>query len=131
MDSSLQERWIISDRQHLAECSVRPFNTKRNCSIHFDGGEDVEMSAVYHSISSTLKLYGKSVWNFFGEHFACEVLGLDATRNTCGIEQIKINKQYGKTTETNVTRREHTVVRPKLTINVRIHHAGKAWILVV
>ncbi|MBQ8422524.1 MAG: hypothetical protein IJX11_09720 [Bacteroidales bacterium] len=35
------------------------------------------MSAVYHSVISTLKLCGRSVWNFFGEYFRCEVLGLD------------------------------------------------------
>lgn len=28
-------------------------------------------------IISTLKLCGKSVWNFFGDYFRCEVLGLD------------------------------------------------------
>ena len=39
--------------------------------------EGVEMSAVYHSIISTLKLNGKSVWNFFGDFFRCEVLGSD------------------------------------------------------
>lgn len=45
--------------------------------LHFGSDEGVEMSAVYHSIISTLKLCGKSVWNFFGEYFRCEVLGLD------------------------------------------------------
>ena len=62
---------------NLAERSVRPFTTKRKCSLHFGSDEGVEMSAVYHSIISTLKLCGKSVWNFFGEYFRCEVLGLD------------------------------------------------------
>lgn len=62
---------------NLAERSVRPFTTKRKCSLHFGSDEGVEMSAVYHSIISTLKLCGKSVWNFFGDYFRCEVLGLD------------------------------------------------------
>ena len=62
---------------NLAERSVRPFTTKRKCSLHFGSDEGVEMSAVYHSIISTLKLCGKSVWNFFGDDFRCEVLGLD------------------------------------------------------
>ena len=62
---------------NLAERSVRPFTTKRKSSLHFGSDEGVEMSAVYHSIISTLKLCGKSVWNFFGEYFRCEVLGLD------------------------------------------------------
>ena len=46
------------------------------CSLHFGSDEGVEMSAVY-SIISTLKLNGKSVWNFFGDFFRSEVLGLD------------------------------------------------------
>lgn len=46
---------------NLAERSVRPFTTKRKCSLHFGRDEGVEMSAVYHSIISTLKLCGKSV----------------------------------------------------------------------
>ena len=62
---------------NLAERSVRPFTTKRKSSLHFGSDEGVEMSAVYHSIISTLKLCGKSVWSFFGEYFRCEVLGLD------------------------------------------------------
>lgn len=62
---------------NLAERSVRPFTTKRKCSLHFGSDEGVEMSAVYHSVISTLKLCGKSVWNFFGDYFRCEVLGLD------------------------------------------------------
>ena len=60
---------------NLAERSVRPFTTKRKCSLHFGSDEGAEMSAVYHSIISTLKLCGKSVWNFFGDFFRCEVLG--------------------------------------------------------
>ena len=35
-----------------------------------------------------------------------------------GFEQIKINRQHGNTTVTNVTRRVHTVGRPKLTTNL-------------
>lgn len=66
---------------NLAERSVRPFTTKRKCSLHFGSDEGVEMSAVYHSIISTLKLCGKSVWNFFGEYFRCEVLGLDTYKD--------------------------------------------------
>ena len=66
---------------NLVERSVRPFTTKRKCSLHFGSDEGVEMSAVYHSIISTLKLCGKSVWNFFGEYFWCEVLGLDTYKD--------------------------------------------------
>lgn len=66
---------------NLAERSVRPFTTKKKCSLHFGSDEGVEMSAVYHSIISTLKLCCKSVWNFFGDYFRCEVLGLDTYKD--------------------------------------------------
>lgn len=62
---------------NLAERSVRPLPPKRKCSLHFDSDEGVEMSAVYHSVISTLKLCGKSDRNFFGDYFRCEVPGLD------------------------------------------------------
>ena len=66
---------------NLAERSVRPFTTKRKSSLHFGSDEGVEMFAVYHGIICTLKLCGKSVWNFFGEYFRCEVLGLDTYKD--------------------------------------------------
>lgn len=66
---------------NLTERSVRPFITKRKCSLHFGSDEGVEMTAVYHSIISTLKLCGKSVSNFFGDYFRCEVLGLDTYKD--------------------------------------------------
>ena len=66
---------------NLAEHSVRPFTTKRKCSLHFGSDEGAEMSAVYHSIISTLKLCGKPIWKFFGDYFRCEVLGLDTYKD--------------------------------------------------
>ena len=62
---------------NLAERAVRPFTTKRKCSLHFGSDEGVEMSAEYHNIISTLKLIGKSVRDFFGDFFRCKVPGLD------------------------------------------------------
>ena len=69
-------------------CKVRRYNkytkkyiwvlvNKSQGVVIFFYDEGVEMSAVYHSIISTLKLSGKSVWNFFGDFFRCEVLGSD------------------------------------------------------
>ena len=49
--------------------------------LHFGSDDYVEMSAVYYSIISTLKLCGKSVWNFFVDYFQCEVLGLDTYKD--------------------------------------------------
>ena len=43
--------------------------TKINSMLHFGSDEGVEMATTYHSIISTVKLHGKSAWNFFGTFF--------------------------------------------------------------
>ena len=37
--------------------------------LHFGNDEGVEMAATYHSVISTVKLHGKSVWNYLGTFF--------------------------------------------------------------
>lgn len=54
---------------NIAEKAIRPLTTQRNSMLHFGSDEGVEMAATYHSIISTVKLHGKSVWNFLGEFF--------------------------------------------------------------
>ena len=54
---------------NLAERCIRKLTTQRNGMIHFGSDEGVEMAATYHSIISTVKLHGKSVWNFLGTFF--------------------------------------------------------------
>ena len=44
-------------------------NYSANNSLLFVSDEGAEMAATYHSIISTVKLHGKSVWNYLGEFF--------------------------------------------------------------
>ena len=60
-------RYPISN--NLAERAVRPFTTKRKNSLHFGSDEGAEIAAVYHSIISTVKLQGRSTWDYLGKFF--------------------------------------------------------------
>lgn len=60
-------RYLISSS--LAERAVRPFTPKRKNSLHFGSDEGAEIAAVYHNIISTVKLQGRSTWNYLGEFF--------------------------------------------------------------
>ena len=54
---------------NLTERCIRKLTTQRNSMLHFGSDEGVEMAATYHSIISTVKLHGKSAWNFLGTFF--------------------------------------------------------------
>mgnify|MGYP004455072149 CR=1 FL=1 len=54
---------------NLAERTIRPLTTQRNAMLHFGSDEGVEMAATYHSIISTVKMQGKSVWEYLGKFF--------------------------------------------------------------
>lgn len=54
---------------NLAERCIRKLTTQRNSMLHFGSDEGVEMAATYHSVISTVKLHGKSAWNFLGTFF--------------------------------------------------------------
>ncbi len=54
---------------NLAERTVRCMTTARNNSFHFGSDLGAQMAATYHSIISTVKLHGSSVWNYLGEFF--------------------------------------------------------------
>ena len=60
-------RYPVSN--NLAERAVRPFTTKRKNSLHFGSDEGAEIAAVYHSIISTVKLQGRSAWDYLGKFF--------------------------------------------------------------
>lgn len=51
------------------ECVIRPLTTQRSVMLHFGSDEGVEMAATYHSIISTVKMQGKSAWEYFGKFF--------------------------------------------------------------
>ena len=59
----------IGRLHNLAERCIRKLTTQRNSMLHFGSDEGVEMAATYHSIISTVKLHGKSSWNFLGTFF--------------------------------------------------------------
>lgn len=54
---------------NLAERTIRPLTTQRNAIHHFGSDEGVEMAATYHSIISTVKMQGKSAWEYLGKFF--------------------------------------------------------------
>lgn len=54
---------------NLAERTIRPLTTQRNAMLHFGSDEGVEMVATYHSIISTVKMQGKSAWEYLGKFF--------------------------------------------------------------
>ena len=54
---------------NLAERTIRKLTTQRNNSLHYGGDAGAEMAATYHSVISTVKLHGCSVWNFIGTFF--------------------------------------------------------------
>ena len=49
---------------NIAERAVRPLTTQRNSMLHFGSDEGAEMAATYHSIISTVKMQGRSVWEY-------------------------------------------------------------------
>ena len=54
---------------NLAERTIRKLTTQRNNSYHYGSDIGAEMAATYHSVISTVKLHGSSVWNFIGTFF--------------------------------------------------------------
>ena len=54
---------------NLAERAIRPLTTQRNSMLHFGSDEGAEMVATYHSIISTVKMQGRSAWEYLGKFF--------------------------------------------------------------
>ena len=54
---------------NIAERAVRPLTTQRNSMLHFGSDEGAETAATYHSIISTVKMQGRSVWEYLGKFF--------------------------------------------------------------
>ena len=57
--------WPIKFQTHR----LRPLTTQRNAMLHFGSDEGVEMAATYHSIISTVKMQGRSAWEYLGKFF--------------------------------------------------------------
>ena len=54
---------------NVAERVVHPLTTQRNAMLHFGSDEGAKMVATYHSIISTVKLQGRSAWDYLGKFF--------------------------------------------------------------
>ena len=54
---------------NLAERVIRPLTAQRNAMLHFGSDEGAEMAATYHSIISTVKMQGRSAWEYLGKFF--------------------------------------------------------------
>ncbi len=54
---------------NAAERAVRPLTTQRNSMLHFGSDEGAKMAATYHSIISTVKMQGRSAWDYLGKFF--------------------------------------------------------------
>lgn len=59
----LQDGEFLIDKK-LAERTIRKLTIQRNNSLHYVSDGDAEMAATYHSVISTVKLHGSSVWDF-------------------------------------------------------------------
>ena len=53
----------------LSEHAVRPLTIQRNSMLHFGSDEGARMAATYHSIISTVKIQGRSAWDYLGKFF--------------------------------------------------------------
>lgn len=49
--------------------AIPPLTTQRNAMLHFGSDEGVEMAATYHSIISTVKMQGRSAWEYLDMFF--------------------------------------------------------------
>ena len=49
--------------------AIMTSTTQRNLILHFGSDEGAEMAATYHSIISTVKMQGKSPWEYLGKFF--------------------------------------------------------------
>ena len=64
----VQNRAFPIDNNEV-ERAARSITTARNNSFHFGSDLGAQMSATYHSIISTVKLHGSSLWSYLGKFF--------------------------------------------------------------
>ena len=64
----VQNRAFPIDNNEV-ERAVWSMPTARNKSFHLESDLGTQMSATYHSIISTVKLHGSSVWSYLGKFF--------------------------------------------------------------
>jgi hypothetical protein len=64
-----RERLRVKFPWSTRQRTIRKLTTQRNNSLHYGSDAGAEMAATYHSVISTVKLHGSSVWNFIGTFF--------------------------------------------------------------
>ena len=72
---------------NAAERAVRPLTTQRNNMLHFGSDEGAKMAATYHSIISTVKMQGRSAWDYQGKFF---VKSLVKRRESSSLEFLSV-----------------------------------------
>ena len=72
---------------NAAERAVRPLTTQRNNMLHFGSDEGAKMAATYHSIISTVKMQGRSAWDYLGKFF---VKSLIKRRESSSLEFLSV-----------------------------------------
>lgn len=65
LSSEYYQRHIDND----TERAVRPLATQRNSMLHFGSDEGAKRATTYHSIISTVKLQGRSAWDYLGKFY--------------------------------------------------------------
>ena len=72
-DNSVSKNEASSNEENPSkkerDLSNRPLTTQRNSMLHFGSDEGAKMAATYHSIISTVKLQGRSAWDYLGKFF--------------------------------------------------------------
>ena len=55
--------------KRIFEYAIPPLAIPRKSMLHFDSDEGAEMAATYHSIIRTVKMQGRSAWEYLGKFF--------------------------------------------------------------
>ena len=76
---------------NAAERAVRPLTTQRNNMLHFGSDEGAKMAATYHSIISTVKMQGRSAWEYLGNFF---VKSLIKRRESSSLEFLSVKTLF-------------------------------------
>ena len=79
----------------MAERAIRPLTTQRNSMQHFGSGEGAEMAATYYSIISTVKMQGRSAWEYLG-NFLLKYLTVAGIFSVCDLTNFRANECRAK-----------------------------------
>lgn len=86
-----RERLRVKFPWSTQQRAIHPLTTWRNAMLHFSSDEGAEMAAAYYSIISTVKIQGRSAWEYLGK-FLLKYLTVAEIFSVCA--QIKSDWQY-------------------------------------